>query len=405
MRLLSHIALLTSTCLALVAPTSERPSYTVDAADDGFHVRGNVSLGLYAELEELARLVDIAYCHPAPGISRPFVCASHCGDFPGWQLIRTFETGVFRDGSAGFMALEPVRGNSVGRGAGEAGRIFVVWRGTYSLLDLISDLSTVPQEFVPFPGTPNATSPIPTTQEPRRGWRAWFPDFLHWSHSKDAAPPKEHGDIPRCDNCTVHTGFYNTYLSLRPLIIPMLESLHDTHPDHTLHLVGHSLGGAIAGLFGLELALAPNGWNVTVTTYGEPRIGNAGFAAYMDAVFAPDSSGDESSFEGNPTTANAYRRVTHTADPVPLLPLRGWGYRSHASEIFIRSLDLPPQRADLTLCDGSEDPGCSAGEEDLGVGRLLDGAWLAHRDYFWRLGVCVPGGDPANWGREGRDEL
>jgi hypothetical protein len=25
--------------------------------------------------------------------------------------------------------------------------------------------------------------------------------------------------------------------------------------------------------------------------------------------------------------------------------------------------------------------------------------FFAHRDYFWRLGLCVPGGDPADWGR------
>ncbi|KLU83657.1 hypothetical protein MAPG_02710, partial [Magnaporthiopsis poae ATCC 64411] len=26
--------------------------------------------------------------------------------------------------------------------------------------------------------------------------------------------------------------------------------------------------------------------------------------------------------------------------------------------------------------------------------------FFAHRDYFWRLGLCVPGGDPADWGRD-----
>jgi len=26
--------------------------------------------------------------------------------------------------------------------------------------------------------------------------------------------------------------------------------------------------------------------------------------------------------------------------------------------------------------------------------------FFAHRDYFWRLGLCVPGGDPLDWGRE-----
>ena len=35
----------------------------------------------------------------------------------------------------------------------------------------------------------------------------------------------------------------------------------------------------------------------------------------------------------------------------------------------------------------------------------------AHRDYFWRLGLCIPGGDPHDWDREypqlgiGRDEV
>ena len=26
--------------------------------------------------------------------------------------------------------------------------------------------------------------------------------------------------------------------------------------------------------------------------------------------------------------------------------------------------------------------------------------FFAHRDYFWRLGLCIPGGDPWDWGRD-----
>jgi hypothetical protein len=26
--------------------------------------------------------------------------------------------------------------------------------------------------------------------------------------------------------------------------------------------------------------------------------------------------------------------------------------------------------------------------------------FFAHRDYFWRLGLCVPGGDPWDWNRK-----
>lgn len=42
---------------------------------------------LFAELEELARLVDIAYCVGTTGIRRPFACLSRCGEFPGFELV------------------------------------------------------------------------------------------------------------------------------------------------------------------------------------------------------------------------------------------------------------------------------------------------------------------------------
>jgi hypothetical protein len=47
----------------------------------------HISAGLYAELEELARLVDIAYCVGTTGIAKPFLCASRCDDFPDMELV------------------------------------------------------------------------------------------------------------------------------------------------------------------------------------------------------------------------------------------------------------------------------------------------------------------------------
>ena len=29
--------------------------------------------------------------------------------------------------------------------------------------------------------------------------------------------------------------------------------------------------------------------------------------------------------------------------------------------------------------------------------------FFAHRDYFWRLGLCAPGSDPWDWGRDKYD--
>ena len=112
-------------------------------------------------------------------------------------------------------------------------------------------------------------------------------------------------------------------------------------------------------------------------------------------------------------------------DPVPLLPLEEWGYHMHAGEIYISKSGLPPVREDLVRCEGDEDPECIAGgatqsvtpEEEIEIreieGKLNARGWLevpkryklwqlffAHRDYFWRLGLCVPGGDPWDWSRE-----
>jgi len=133
-------------------------------------------------------------------------------------------------------------------------------------------------------------------------------------------------------------------------------------------------------------------------------------------------------------------------DPVPLLPLQEWGYRPHAGEIYISKSSLQPGITDIRRCYGDEDVNCLAGAETgdswFHAGDThADGFWkwvkeyedlesrdkielsqeggtlrkrwgvpiparykmwqlfFAHRDYFWRLGLCVPGGDPLDWGR------
>ena len=55
------------------------------------HIRNatSVSPTLFAELEELSRVVDITYCvgSVGAGIQPPFACPSRCGDFPSFELI------------------------------------------------------------------------------------------------------------------------------------------------------------------------------------------------------------------------------------------------------------------------------------------------------------------------------
>lgn len=105
----------------------------------------------------------------------------------------------------------------------------------------------------------------------------------------------------------------------------------------------------------------------------------------------------------------SYRRVTHKDDPVPLLPWDEWGYRSHAGEIYISKAGLAPTEKDIRTCAGDGDAACSTGTGGGFWGRArhtplrakalvlasrlrLWQLFFAHQDYFWRLGLCVPGG-------------
>ncbi|EPE09727.1 triacylglycerol lipase fgl2 [Ophiostoma piceae UAMH 11346] len=334
-----------------------------------------VPVALFASLERYARIVDVAYCvgTTGTGIDPPFSCASRCGEFPELRLVTTWNTGVLMHDSCGYIAVDDA-----------AREIVVAFRGTYSIANTVADLSTIPQKYVPYPGG-------------------------------GGDDDDDDDDGPTCTNCTVHMGFLASWESTRDIILPTIINMRNASlsssssssspsPPYRVHLVGHSLGGAVAALAGLEMKAALGWADVVATTFGEPRVGNAGLARFVEDVFGLDT---------NHTTAAdaAYRRVTHKNDPVPLLPLDEWGYRSHAGEIFISKGSLSPAPSDVRACRGRHDSKCIDGGDvddptDPGGGgffppRLkLWELFYAHRDYFWRLGLCVPGGDPADWGRE-----
>lgn len=314
-----------------------------------------------------------------------------------------------------------------------AKRIVLAFRGTYSITNTIIDLSVYPQAYVPYTGGDMDDDPENRSRAPFQG--------------------------PKCENCTVHAGFIQSWLNTRSAVVPQLIAAREQYPDYEITLVGHSLGGAVAALAGLEMNL--KGWNPSVTTFGEPMVGNQEFVEFLDKQFQMGRY--HTSDRG--WVPRSFRRVTHVNDPVPLLPLQEWGYAAHAGEIFISNPDLPPSIEDIQICEGNQDPKCIAGSDTpallsgmyqdanipldvlstrvdpcpslMGLGtnsghqvflgtqgdrvRSADCAsreattplyplrwdWSliparyrlwelfhAHRDYFWRIGLCVPGGDP-----------
>lgn len=267
----------------------------------------------------------------------------------------------------------------------------MAFRGTYSIANTIIDLSTVPQEYTPYPGS-------------------------------DAGEP----DAPKCLNCTVHMGFQTSWRNTRNAILSDLADQTALFPGYRLHLVGHSLGGAVAALAGLDFQA--RGWNPVVTTFGEPRIGNVGLENYLDQRFNLVRENDVAALD----VALQYRRVTHIDDPIPLLPLSEWDFAMHAGEIYISKPALSPDVGDIYHCDGDNDQLCIAGQDSTSPDDLAESVqsrkrdllasvkdevydmthepwgvpsryklwqlFFAHRDYFWRLGLCVPGGDPLGGG-------
>ena len=97
----------------------------------------------------------------------------------------------------------------------------------------------------------------------------------------------------------VHYGFTEAYTSVRDVV---LKAAKDT-PHKQIVLVGHSLGGALATLAGLDIVENVPGKDVSVYTYGSPKVGDAAFA---DAY--------------NTRVSNTYRVVNDT-DLVPSIPL------------------------------------------------------------------------------------
>ena len=179
-------------------------------------------------------------------------------------------------------------------------RIILAFRGTYSMANTIADLSTIPQEYVPYPADGG--------DQPKK-------DGL--------LPPREvDPSRARCTNCTVHSGFMRSWDNTKPQVLPHVEELIDKYPGYQLTLVGHSLGGAVAALASLDFHA--RGWNPRTTTFGEPRLGNYEFAQYLDKSMEAQSG----------ATIDNFRRVTHVDDVSEswslLLPL--WKHVSNSAQ-------------------------------------------------------------------------
>jgi len=109
----------------------------------------------------------------------------------------------------------------------------------------------------------------------------------------------------------VHAGFWAAARSLLPQVRDELRSHRDIS---TIHIVGHSLGGAIATL--MADSLGDTGCGVKLYTFGAPRSGVELHAAYLTEKLG---------------AGNIYR-AWHDTDPVPMVPIFPYSHVPYGSQ-------------------------------------------------------------------------
>ncbi|CAK88452.1 unnamed protein product (macronuclear) [Paramecium tetraurelia] len=115
--------------------------------------------------------------------------------------------------------------------------------------------------------------------------------------------------------CKVHTGFHDAFVSLKPKLDSLFPGYATKYPYAAIHVTGHSLGGAMATLYALELAEA--GRTVGLFTYGSPRVGDPDFYDWFTKY-----------------TKITHFRVVNQNDTVPHLPLYAMGFYHQDREIW-----------------------------------------------------------------------
>ena len=107
----------------------------------------------------------------------------------------------------------------------------------------------------------------------------------------------------------LHKGF-------RDASVTVMSSIDESSLEKTVHVTGHSLGGAIAQIIGMWLHKRSH--NVQVFSYGSPKVSN------------------EIMSSGQPT----HWRVVRLSDPIPFTPM--WPYAHTGLFIDSQTLDWGP---------------------------------------------------------------
>ncbi|KAK6463381.1 triacylglycerol lipase precursor [Scheffersomyces coipomensis] len=303
MRFQIVLTLLVGLCMA---PTYAAPVSDINGVTD-LAARNNDAPADYKMLYELGRLASLSYCikhELTTGVlgDEATKCPLKMCDDPTYkhiEILNTFNFNEMGGVGSGLFAIDHINK-----------RLIASFRGTSSATDWFGDLDAVPVKY-------KALSDL---------GKLSVPAVLN------AACPK----------CHVHRGFYNFVRRNSVSVIENVINHINNYPDYKLIVVGHSLGGALATLTGLEFQLL--GYNPLVVTYGCPKLGNNYFVDFMNGIF--DSRGVADKIFSEQRFDSGLIRVVHVGDPVVSLP-PGRFFKHAGFQYFISKKDLPHLPKDL----------------------------------------------------------
>jgi len=210
----------------------------------------------------------------------------------------------------------------------------------FELIELIIDVKNCLEAYVGFASDMNAAVvAFRGTQE--NSIQNWIED-LFWKQLDF--------DYPGMNEAKVHSGFYSAYhnTTLRDGVINGIRKTREAYGNIPIMVTGHSMGGAMASFCALDLIVNYGLKDVTLLTFGQPRIGNAVFASHFKK-YLPNAI-----------------RVTNAHDIVPHLPpyyqyFPQKTYHHFPREVWVHNIGLDSLVYPIEqICDDSgEDPTCS----------------------------------------------
>ncbi|KAI8066529.1 lipase [Gongronella butleri] len=249
-----------------------------------------------------AQLAANAYCrNVVPG--NTWSCPN-CGAVSDAKIVKSFQSSL-DDTNGYFITSDSLK------------TIFLSFRGTNSIRSAIVDIEFVKTAYTPVSGT------------------------------------------------NVHDGFYKSYLEVQSTVLTTMQGLIQQYPNYNVEVTGHSLGAAQAVFAALDFfqrfnSLSPS--NLFIYTYGEPRVGDPAFAAYVKSTNIPKI------------------RVIHASDIVPHLPPMAMGFLHSGLEYWIKD-----NQSKLTQICNADFESKDCADSTVPFLSLLD-----HLDYYGiNEGLCL----------------